>query len=418
MTHYRRALRRPHEDNRRLPVIFNDYMNTLMGDPTTERLKPLIASAAAAGAEYFCIDSGWYVELGQGWWDTVGEWAPSRSRFPNGIAEVLELIREYGMVPGLWIEPEVVGVRSPVAGQLPVEAFFSRAGQRVVEQGRYHLDFRHPEARRHLDSVVGYLVGDLGVGYLKMDYNVNVGPGTDADGRAAGVGLLGHNRAFLAWVDAVLDRYPQLTVENCASGGMRTDYALLSRFQLHSTSDQQDVLRYPPIAAAGPVAVAPEQAAVWAYPQPEWDDDRIVFSLCTAMLGRLQLSGHLDLMTPAQRRLVEDGVGVYKAIRADLAVAVPFWPLGLPGWADPWTALGMRGDRATYVVVWRRGADNNGTAAPGRVSLPVSSVAPGSVARVLYPGAGVEAEWHPASGELALRLPRAPAACLVRLARD
>ncbi|MGH9105613.1 MAG: alpha-galactosidase, partial [Acidimicrobiales bacterium] len=53
MTHYRRAMRRPHQDNRRLPVIFNDYMNTLMGDPTTERLKPLISSAADAGAEYF-----------------------------------------------------------------------------------------------------------------------------------------------------------------------------------------------------------------------------------------------------------------------------------------------------------------------------------------------------------------------------
>ncbi len=94
------------------------------------------------------------------------------------------------MVPGLWLEPEVVGVRSPVAGQLPAEAFFQRDGERVVEHGRYHLDLRHPAAVKHLDEVVDFLVGDLGVGYLKLDYNINGGPGTDTGGGSAGAGLL------------------------------------------------------------------------------------------------------------------------------------------------------------------------------------------------------------------------------------
>src|SRR6202042_862904 len=124
LTAIRRAIRRPHEDSRRLSVIFNDYMNTLMGSPTTERLLPLISAAAAVGAEYFCIDSGWYAEIDEGWWDTVGAWRPSRSRFPGGIAKVLDHIRAAGMVPGLWLEPEVVGVNSEVGGQLPTDAFF------------------------------------------------------------------------------------------------------------------------------------------------------------------------------------------------------------------------------------------------------------------------------------------------------
>ena len=71
LTRYRRALRRPHPDHQRLPVIFNDYMNTLMGDPTTDKLLPLISAAAEVGAEYFCIDAGWYDER-RGWWDSVG----------------------------------------------------------------------------------------------------------------------------------------------------------------------------------------------------------------------------------------------------------------------------------------------------------------------------------------------------------
>jgi alpha-galactosidase len=109
---------------------------------------------------------------------------------------------------------------------------------------------------------------------------------------------------------------------------MRMDYALLSRVQLQSTSDQQDFLRFPPIAAAAPAAIAPEQAANWAYPQPEFTDDEIAFTLAGALLGRVHLSGHLDRMSPKQHELVAEAVEAYKDIRADLAVAVPFWPLG------------------------------------------------------------------------------------------
>jgi alpha-galactosidase len=422
LTTYRRAVRRPHEDHRRLPVIFNDYMNTLMGDPTTEKLAPLITAAARAGAEYFCIDAGWYAEIGEGWWDTVGAWRPSKTRFPNGIGEVLDRIRAEGMVPGLWIEPEVIGVRSPMVDQLPAEAFFARNGQRVVEQGRYHLDFCHPAAVKHLDQVIDFLAGDLGVGYLKMDYNINVGPGTDTGNVSAGVGLLAHNRAFLDWVDGALDRHPGLTIENCGSGGMRTDYALLSRFQLQSTSDQQDFLRYAAIAAAAPVAVAPEQAAVWAYPQPGWSDEEIAFTLCSALLGRIHLSGHIDRMSEAEQELVAGAVRAYKSIRADLAAAFPLWPLGLPRWTDPWVALGMRVPSATYVVVWHRGPVGDGPGpGPGAnaadIVLPVGHLRHLNVAaEILYPAPGDAAvTWSAPGGELTVALPRAPSACLIAL---
>jgi alpha-galactosidase len=417
LTAVRRALRRPHEDRRRLSVIFNDYMNTLMGSPTTERLLPLIAAAAEAGAEYFCIDSGWYTEVDQNWWDTVGAWRPSQTRFPGGIAEVLDRIRAAGMVPGLWLEPEVVGVNSAIARELPADAFFQHSGQLTVEHGRYHLDLRHPAAVKHLDQVVDFLVGDLGVGYLKLDYNIRVGPGPDTGGLSPGAGLLAANRAQLDWLDAVLDRHPGLVIENCSSGGMRTDYALLARLQLQSTSDQQDFLRYPPIAAAAPAAMTPEQAAVWAYPQPEFSDDEIAFTMASAMLGRVHLSGHLDLMSLRQRDLVADAVRVYKdSIRPAIAESTPFWPLGLPRWDDPWIAFGLRAPGASYLTVWRRAPRPDEDAA--QVTLPVPHLRGASVTtEVLYPrDEGAEASFDEAAGTLTVTLPRLPSASVLRLA--
>jgi alpha-galactosidase len=417
LTALRRAIRRPHEDSHRLPVIFNDYMNTMMGDPTTARLLPLIEAAAEAGAEYFCIDSGWYAEIDQGWWDTVGAWRPSQTRFPGGIAEVLDRIRQAGMVPGLWLEPEVVGVNSEVARQLPADAFFQRGRQRVVEHGRYHLDLRHPAAVKHLDQVVDFLVGDLGVGYLKLDYNIAVGPGPDTDGLSPGAGLLAANRAQLDWLDAVLDRHPGLVIENCSSGGMRTDYALLSRMQLQSTSDQQDYLRYPPIAAAAPAAIAPEQAAVWAYPQPEFSDDEITFTMASAMLGRVHLSGHLDRMNGLQRGLVAEAVQVYQeSIRPAIAESTAFWPLGLPRWDAPWIALGLRGPEISHLTVWRRWPESG--AGAGQITLAVPHCRGAQVtAQLLYPRhAGAEVNWNAVSGTVTVTLPRVPSACVLRLA--
>ncbi|WP_246002360.1 glycoside hydrolase family 36 protein [Allorhizocola rhizosphaerae] len=365
MTRHRRALVRPHPDRGTLPVVFNDYMNTLMGDPTTAKLLPLIDAAADAGAEVFCIDAGWY-DNGDTWWDSVGEWQPSQTRFPRGIEEVLARIREHGMVPGLWLEPEVIGVRGPMADKLPAEAFLQRNGIRLIEHDRYHLDLRHPAAVSHLDEVVDRLVEQLGVGYLKLDYNIDPGAGTDLDADSVGAGLLGHHRAHLAWLDRVLDRHPDLVLENCASGAMRMDYALLSRLQLQSTSDQQDFTRYPPIAVAAPLSVLPEQSASWAYPQPDMTDEQIAFTLCTSMLGRLYLSGRLDAMAPGQLESVRAAVRVHKSIRTDLAAATPAWPLGLPQWTDPWLSLAMRLGGTTYLAVWRRDGATPSTA----LSLP------------------------------------------------
>jgi alpha-galactosidase len=365
LTRHRRAAWRTHPDRDRRPVVFNDYMNTLMGDPTTDKLLPLVDAAADVGAEIFCIDAGWYDETGH-WWDSVGEWVPSRTRFPGGIEKVLDHIRERGMVAGLWLEPEVVGVRSPVAETLPPEAFLRRFGERVREHDRYHLDLRHPAARAHLDAVVDRLVEELGVGYFKLDYNVDPGPGTDHDADSPGAGLLGHNRAQLAWVEGVLDRHPGLVLENCGSGAMRMDPATLARFQLQSTSDQQDPLRYPPIAAAAPLSMPPEQAASWAYPQPDMTDEQIAFTLCTSMLGRFYLSGRLDGMSDAQSALVAEAVAAHREIAPLVARATPSWPLGLPGWDDPWLALALDDGESVLLTVWRR----PGSAATTRLELP------------------------------------------------
>ena len=355
LTLQRRALRGPGGP---LPVIYNDYMNTLFGDPDEEKEKPLIDGAAALGADVFCVDAGWYADDGE-WWDGVGEWRESTQRFPSGLNATMERIRAAGMTPGLWLEPEVVGVRSPMAERLPASAFFSRRGVRVQESGRLHLDLRDDAARKHLDDTVARLVDSYGVGFFKLDYNTTPGTGTDSRDVAAGAGLLGHNRAWMDWLDGIAERHPGLLLENCASGAMRADDAALVRTHLQSTSDQCDPLLYAAIAAAAPMSILPEQAGNWAYAQQEMTDERAAFTLAAGVLGRLYLSGFVGRMDEARLGLVREAVALHRQLLGVMTTTVPFWPLGLVGWADDWIATGLRpapGERGpTWVTVWRRG---------------------------------------------------------------
>lgn len=406
MTRHRRALRRPP----RAPgaVVFNDYMNTLMGDPTTDKLLPLVDAAAAVGADIFCIDAGWYDDGGD-WWDSVGQWTPSARRFTGGgLSDVLARIRDAGMMPGLWLEPEVVGVRSPLADSLPHDAFLQRRGVRLVEHERFLLDLRSRAARKHLDEVVDRLVADLGVGYLKLDYNVTPGTGTDLDAHSPGDGLHRHVIAYQQWLDDVLARHPGLVIENCASGGMRADYALLSRLELQSTSDQQDPLLYPPVAAGALMSILPEQAANWAYPQPTMSDEEISFTMVTGLSGRLYLSGRLDQMEPAQLALVADGVRAARSWDDSQRRSVPCWPLGLPDWDDAWLAVGRSAGDECIVAVWNRGDGASST----ELRVPDGTV------EILYPRLTDDA-WQlssPAPGRLRIDAPPGrPGARLLRV---
>ena len=356
LTQYRRACRRVDSTTTQPRIIFNDYMNTINGDPTTEKLLPLISGAAEVGCEIFVVDCGWYDDSGD-WWPSVGEWLPSKTRFPGskGIVEVMDAIKDAGMIPGLWLEPEVIGVKSPVAQKLPDSAFFQRNGHRVVEQERYILDLRDGSARKHLDDVIDRLVNDYGIGYFKMDYNVSPGSGTDYQADSVGDGMLEHNRAYLDWIDGIHRRYPHVILENCSSGGMREDYAQTSRFQVQSTSDQQDYRLYPAIAATAPVMVAPEQAASWAYPQSSMNAEQTAFNINTTLLGRFFLSGYINRMDKSQKAILRHGIQAYRRfVQPVIEQSVPFWPLGMPMWNDSVIALGLRDDSQSLITVWGR----------------------------------------------------------------
>lgn len=410
LTDYRRVIRRPHPDLEKLPIVFNDYMNCLMGDPDEEKIKALLGPVAQSGAEYFVIDAGWYAD-DSNWWDDVGLWEPSKKRFPSGFKMLTDEIKAKGLIPGLWLEPEVVGVRSVVGNILPKDAFFQEDGERIIERGRFQLDFRHEQVISWMNKVINRLIADYGVGFFKFDYNIEVVQGTDTHrSSSAGAEHLEHHRAYLAWVRSLLDKYPNLVIENCSSGGQRMEYAMLAIHPLQSNSDQQDPALYGAISAAAPTAVTPEQSASWAYPQPEWDDELNALSVVNSLLGRVFLSGRLDTLSSEQLKLIVEGMDVYKLIRQDIKKSRATWPLGLPQWHDDWLSLGLVSEsNETYLGVWRRGGSTE-------IDIPLKNLPRSNKARVkvLYPTT-MSTEVAVKDDVLTVKLPEAVCARLLHI---
>lgn len=409
LTKYRRAIRRVNDDNEKLQVIFNDYMNCLFGDPTTDKEIPLIDKAAEAGCEYYCIDCGWYSE--GYWWDGVGEWLPCEKRFPGGLRKLMDYIRSKGMIPGVWLELEVMGIKCPKADRVPDDWYFMRHGKKVLDRSRYQLDFRNPQVIEHATEVIDRLVNEYGVGYIKMDYNIEPGIGTEVNADSSGDGLLGHNRAYLNWLDGIFRKYPDLIIENCSSGGLRMDYAMLSRYSIQSTSDQEDYIRYATVSANAPSAVTPEQAAVWSYPLTDGDSEEVIFNMINALLLRIHQSGHLVNLSPERMGYVQEAIAYYKTIRKDIKTALPYWPTGISQYTDPWVSLGLRCEGKDYIAVWRRNSQED------IITLPVAHLKGRDVKVICgYPGkAGCEFHWNREAGELTAKLPARISARLFEL---
>ena len=359
MTHYRRHISGLSPADRGLPSIYNEYMHLSWDSPSEDITAKVAPAVADMGVEYYVIDCGWHdEEPGNVIYHYVGQWKESKTRFPNGLRATTDYIRSLGMKAGLWIEPEIVGVKcEKMLSFYDDDCFFQRYGKRVSVHDRYFLDYRNPKVTSYMTETIRRMVEDYGADYIKFDYNQDSGVGTDLNCSSPGEGLELCNRAFFGWVENMKNRFPDVIFEGCASGGMRMDYKSLSVFSLMSTSDQTDYLKYPCIAANILSAVLPEQAAVWSYPVA-WLKEENISENCTAMnminsfLGRIHLASHIDWMNEANKKLVADGVKYYKKLSAIKGKAVPYLPMGFSLFGQKIAASGIRHENKVYLAVW------------------------------------------------------------------
>ena len=367
LTMARREYMKTPFDNGVSPLCYNDYMNALWALPTKEKSLPLIDAAAKAGCEYYIMDAGWY-SVNKDETKDLGMWEVDDSIFGDGgLQSIFDYVYYRGMKPGIWFEFESVGGNAEIIKEHPEYLLYRRGNP--VGGGRLMFDFRQAGVRKHIRSRVKVLY-DMGVRYIKNDYNANTGIGVDPDGA---VSLHEHTKAFYDFIDDLRAEFPDLIIENCGSGAMRADMETLSHFHLQSVSDQEDYFRLPSIVSGTNACIPPERCGIWAYPYPTKIDFRESFvptkefadrfrdgkvtSYCmvTGLMGLMYLSGRIECADEFNMSLIKEATDIYKETRGYIAKSVPVYPTGTfcidTNTVDCF-GLNDREDRVLMLAVW------------------------------------------------------------------
>ena len=278
------------EIDKDLPVIFNEYCTT-WGNPSIENLTKTAEKLKGSGVRYLVIDCGWYKPDGvENWFDAAGDWIPSKKLFPEGIKAAADMIRDHGLIPGIWFEFENVGT---VAGAFnETDHVLKRDGYPVTVGARRFWDMRQKWVWNYLDEKVLGLLKECQMGYLKVDYNENIGQGVDG-AESPGEGLRECVFQSQNYFRHIAEEMPELVIENCASGGHRLEPSMMELVSQASFSDAHEAKDIPLVAANLHRLIRPEQSQIWAVLRADADIKRINFVLTSGFLGRLCLSGEI-----------------------------------------------------------------------------------------------------------------------------
>ncbi len=173
--------------------------------------------------DYWWMDAGWYWHYGGGW-PRTGTWEVDTDRFPRGLRAITDHAHAKGVKSIVWFEPERVTPGTFLYTNNPAWLLGKDGEQKL-------LDLGHPDAYKWLVKHICKLIREQGIDLYRQDYNVDplgYWRGTDAPERQ-GVTENHYVTGYLAFWDALLERFPNLVIDTCASGGHRNDLETLRR---------------------------------------------------------------------------------------------------------------------------------------------------------------------------------------------
>jgi alpha-galactosidase len=285
----------------------------------------MMGDIASMGGELFVMDDGWfgdkYPRLNDS--SSLGDWVVDKKKLPNGVGGLVETARKHGISFGIWIEPEMANTVSELYEKHP--DWIINAPGRDVVKGRggsqVVLDLSNPAVQDYVFSIVDNLMTDYpGIDYIKWDANMSVsshGSSYLPADRQSELNIRYH-QGFAAVCDRIRAKYPDLTIQACASGGGRASYGVLPWFDEFWVSDNTDALQriymqwgtsyfFPSITMASHISAVPNHTVYRVTP--------LKFRIDVAMSGRLGMELQPKDMTPEEIAQCKQAIADYKSVR-------------------------------------------------------------------------------------------------------
>lgn len=185
----------------------------------------------------FWVDAGWYGDYhevtqdsncGPYWYGNVGNWHPNKFSHPDGnMKKVARAANKKGMKFLLWFEPERATIKAPIVKEHPEYFLQSKSSPK---DNVFLVNFANPDAAAWVLEEVSRNIKESGVQIYRQDFNCDPLPiwsENDASDRR-GVAEIYHINGLWDFWEKLHQRFPDMLMESCASGGRRLDIHMMS----------------------------------------------------------------------------------------------------------------------------------------------------------------------------------------------
>lgn len=306
-------------------ILLNSWEG-LYFDIDQQRMIQMMDDISKFGGELFVMDDGWFGNKYPRKNDSssLGDWVVDKNKLPNGLSALTTAARERGIKFGIWIEPENVNTKSELfeahpewALQVPGrELKLGRGGTQLV------LDMTNPKVQDFVFKVVdNLLTQNPEIAYIKWDANAsiqNFGSLYLPKDRQQNL-YVDYHLGLLKTLRRIRAKYPDIIIQDCASGGGRANYGLLPYFDEFWTSDNTDALQRIYIQWGTSLFFPANAMACHINHCPYWNTGgRVIpikFRCDVAMSGRLGIELQPKDMTNTERQQTSICFADYKQLR-------------------------------------------------------------------------------------------------------
>ena len=305
-------------------ILLNSWEGVYF-DINQKGMDQMMSDIASMGGELFVMDDGWFGDKYKRKTDnsSLGDWVVDTEKLPEGIEGLLRDAKKHGIKFGIWIEPEMTNSVSELYEKHPDwiikapkrDAVLGRGGTQLV------LDLANPKVQDFCFSIVDNLMTKYPeIDYIKWDANMaimNHGSQYLPANEQSHL-YIAYHRGFEQVCQRIRAKYPNLTIQACASGGGRANWGVLPYFDEFWVSDNTDALQriymqwgtsyfFPAIAMASHISAAPNHTV--------YRTTSLKMRIDVAMSGRLGMEIQPKNMTDEEKALCRQAIKEYKEIR-------------------------------------------------------------------------------------------------------
>lgn len=305
-------------------ILLNSWEGVYF-DINEEGMAQMMKDIASMGGELFVMDDGWFGDKYYRDNDSasLGDWTVDTRKLPHGIQGLVDEAEKNGIKFGIWIEPEMTNSRSRLYEEHP--EYIIKAENRDIVEGRggtqLVLDLANPKVQDFVFNVVDTLMTKYPlIDYIKWDANAPIMQhGSQYLTRDNQSHLyIDYHKGFEKVLDRIRAKYPDVTIQACASGGGRANWGVLPWFDEFWVSDNTDALQrvymqwgtsyfFPAVAMASHISAAPNHQTFRTIP--------LKYRTDVAMSGRLGMEIQPKNMTDEEKDFCRRAINTYKEIR-------------------------------------------------------------------------------------------------------